>query len=172
MKLSSSSTQQSFRLQSTDIFGSRIRNDAYIHLFVLYGYLNMFRYYVYFLKFLDLFVGHTFCYVVISLGLCLNCFRAVRAMNETLKQNCLLQERGEDRSFAHSSTDMNESPDLQKNVCFLYFYFFNFNIFLGCSTLQEVFLFSPSCKQTCLSLVASIQIYLFGITANHCRRYW
>ncbi|XWS33041.1 hypothetical protein CRYUN_Cryun22dG0043600 [Craigia yunnanensis] len=42
--------------------------------------------------------------------------RAVRAMNETLKQNCLLQERGEDRSFAHSSTNRNESPDLQKHV--------------------------------------------------------
>ncbi|XVF14576.1 hypothetical protein REPUB_Repub09cG0073000 [Reevesia pubescens] len=42
--------------------------------------------------------------------------RAVRAMNETLKQNSLLQERGEYRSFAHSSTDRNESPDLQKNV--------------------------------------------------------
>ncbi|XP_022750799.1 serine/threonine-protein kinase EDR1-like isoform X2 [Durio zibethinus] len=42
--------------------------------------------------------------------------RAVRAMNETLKQNRLLQEHGEDRSFAHSSTDRNESPDLQKNV--------------------------------------------------------
>ncbi|OMO61068.1 hypothetical protein COLO4_33587 [Corchorus olitorius] len=42
--------------------------------------------------------------------------RAVRAMNETLKQNRLLQERGEDRSFAHTSNDQNESPDLQKNV--------------------------------------------------------
>ncbi|XP_021273876.1 serine/threonine-protein kinase EDR1-like isoform X5 [Herrania umbratica] len=39
--------------------------------------------------------------------------RAVRAMNETLKQNRLLQERGEDRSFAHSSNNQNESPDLQ-----------------------------------------------------------
>ncbi|KAK8673657.1 hypothetical protein V6N13_111976 [Hibiscus sabdariffa] len=42
--------------------------------------------------------------------------RAVRAMNETLKQNRLLQEHREDRSFSHSSTDRNESPDLQKNV--------------------------------------------------------
>ncbi|XP_022739433.1 serine/threonine-protein kinase EDR1-like isoform X2 [Durio zibethinus] len=42
--------------------------------------------------------------------------RAVKAMNEALKQNRLLQERGEDRSFAHSSTDRNESQDLQKNL--------------------------------------------------------
>ncbi|XVF58590.1 hypothetical protein PTKIN_Ptkin07bG0078400 [Pterospermum kingtungense] len=42
--------------------------------------------------------------------------RAVRAMNETLKQNRLLQELGEDRSFSHSSTDRNDGPDLQKNV--------------------------------------------------------
>ncbi|KAE8689244.1 Mitogen activated protein kinase kinase isoform 2 [Hibiscus syriacus] len=42
--------------------------------------------------------------------------RAVRAMNETLKQNRLLQEHREDRSFSHSSTDRNDSPDLQKNV--------------------------------------------------------
>lgn len=40
--------------------------------------------------------------------------RAVRAMNETLKQNRLLQERKEDRSFSHSSTD--RSPDLQENA--------------------------------------------------------
>ncbi|XVE86335.1 hypothetical protein DITRI_Ditri18aG0027300 [Diplodiscus trichospermus] len=39
--------------------------------------------------------------------------RAVRAMNETLKQNRLLQERV---SSSHSSTDRNESSDLQKNV--------------------------------------------------------
>ncbi|KAJ4729658.1 putative Protein kinase [Melia azedarach] len=40
--------------------------------------------------------------------------RAVRAMNETLKQNRLLREREEDRSFAHSSND--NTSDLQKNV--------------------------------------------------------
>lgn len=43
------------------------------------------------------------------------CFRAVRAMNETLKQNRLLREREEDRSFAHSPND--NISDLQKNVC-------------------------------------------------------
>ncbi|KAK8607124.1 hypothetical protein V6N13_052870 [Hibiscus sabdariffa] len=42
--------------------------------------------------------------------------RAVRAMNETLKQNRLLQEHREDGSFSHSSTDRNENPDLQKNA--------------------------------------------------------
>ncbi|KAA3464416.1 serine/threonine-protein kinase EDR1 isoform X1 [Gossypium australe] len=41
-------------------------------------------------------------------------YKAVRAMNETLKQNRLLQERKEDRSFSHSSTD--RSPDLQENA--------------------------------------------------------
>ncbi|KAL4379218.1 hypothetical protein GQ457_02G018040 [Hibiscus cannabinus] len=42
--------------------------------------------------------------------------RAVRAMNETLKQNRLAQERREDRSLPYSSADRNECPDLQKNV--------------------------------------------------------
>ncbi|XP_039044914.1 serine/threonine-protein kinase EDR1-like isoform X2 [Hibiscus syriacus] len=42
--------------------------------------------------------------------------RAVRAMNETLKQNRLSQEHREDRSLSHSSADRNECPDLQKNV--------------------------------------------------------
>ncbi|XP_031256032.1 serine/threonine-protein kinase EDR1-like isoform X2 [Pistacia vera] len=41
--------------------------------------------------------------------------RAVRAMNETLKQNRLLREREDDRSFTHSSND-RDNPDLQKNV--------------------------------------------------------
>ncbi|KAG6722934.1 hypothetical protein I3842_03G186300 [Carya illinoinensis] len=40
--------------------------------------------------------------------------RAVRAMNETLKQNRLLREQGDDRSFSPSSSDRNS--DLQKNV--------------------------------------------------------
>ncbi|XP_024047159.1 serine/threonine-protein kinase EDR1 isoform X3 [Citrus clementina] len=40
--------------------------------------------------------------------------RAVRAMNETLKQNRLLQERGEDRPFTHSSND--NTSDLPKNA--------------------------------------------------------
>lgn len=40
--------------------------------------------------------------------------RAVRAMNETLKQNRLLQERGEDRPFTHSSND--NTSDLPKNT--------------------------------------------------------
>ncbi|XP_039053416.1 serine/threonine-protein kinase EDR1-like isoform X1 [Hibiscus syriacus] len=42
--------------------------------------------------------------------------RAVRAMNETLKQNRLLQERREDSPLSHSSADTNECPDLHKNV--------------------------------------------------------
>ncbi|TXG55032.1 hypothetical protein EZV62_020288 [Acer yangbiense] len=41
--------------------------------------------------------------------------RAVRAMNETLKQNRLLRERGEDGSF--SSNDRDNTSDLQKDVC-------------------------------------------------------
>lgn len=49
-----------------------------------------------------------------------NCFRAVRAMNETLKQNRLLQERGEDRPFTRSSND--NTSDLPKNVHFSDFY--------------------------------------------------
>ncbi|KAI9177115.1 hypothetical protein LWI28_011259 [Acer negundo] len=40
--------------------------------------------------------------------------RAVRAMNETLKQNRLLRERGEDGSF--SSNDRDNTCDLQKDV--------------------------------------------------------
>lgn len=50
----------------------------------------------------------------------MNYHRAVRAMNETLKQNRLLRERGEDGSFTHPSDDRNSSSDLQKNVCFNY----------------------------------------------------
>lgn len=46
--------------------------------------------------------------------------RAVRAMNETLKQNRILRERGEDGSFAHPSDDRNSTSDLQKNVCSYY----------------------------------------------------
>ncbi|KAA8524239.1 hypothetical protein F0562_010662 [Nyssa sinensis] len=42
--------------------------------------------------------------------------RAVRAMNETLKQNRLLRDQGDDRSFSYSSSDRNSGPDLQKNV--------------------------------------------------------
>jgi hypothetical protein len=44
--------------------------------------------------------------------------RAVRAMNETLKQNRLLREQGDDRSFSLSSNDRNS--DLQKDVCSLF----------------------------------------------------
>ncbi|KAF4354323.1 hypothetical protein F8388_022985 [Cannabis sativa] len=36
-------------------------------------------------------------------------FRAVRAMNDTLKQNRILRERGEDGSFSHPSDDRNIS---------------------------------------------------------------
>ncbi|KAK9285229.1 hypothetical protein L1049_024417 [Liquidambar formosana] len=42
--------------------------------------------------------------------------RAVRAMNETLKQNRLLKEQCDDRSFAYSSNDRNSGSDLPKNV--------------------------------------------------------
>ncbi|XP_021665856.2 serine/threonine-protein kinase EDR1 isoform X1 [Hevea brasiliensis] len=42
--------------------------------------------------------------------------RAVRAMNESLKQNRLLRERGDDRSYAGSLDDKDNGPDLQKNV--------------------------------------------------------
>lgn len=44
--------------------------------------------------------------------------RAVRAMNETLKQTRLLREQGDDRSFSPSSNDRNS--DLQKDVCSLF----------------------------------------------------
>ncbi|KAA8526288.1 hypothetical protein F0562_008509 [Nyssa sinensis] len=42
--------------------------------------------------------------------------RAVRAMNETLKQNRLLRDQGDGRSFLYSSDDRNSGPDHQKNV--------------------------------------------------------
>ncbi|KAI9093183.1 hypothetical protein K1719_027197 [Acacia pycnantha] len=42
--------------------------------------------------------------------------RAVRAMNETLKQNRLLREQRDDQSFSHSPTDRSSGGDLQKNV--------------------------------------------------------
>ncbi|XP_061346293.1 serine/threonine-protein kinase EDR1-like isoform X1 [Gastrolobium bilobum] len=42
--------------------------------------------------------------------------RAVRAMNETLKQNRLLRERGDDNSFSHSPNNRSSDANLQKNV--------------------------------------------------------
>lgn len=45
----------------------------------------------------------------------MNSHRAVRAMNETLKQNRLLREQGEDGSL----DDRNRSSDIQNNVSFL-----------------------------------------------------
>ncbi|XP_038682937.1 serine/threonine-protein kinase EDR1-like isoform X2 [Tripterygium wilfordii] len=42
--------------------------------------------------------------------------RAVRAMNETMKQNFLLREQGENSSFNQSSNDGNSSSDLHKSV--------------------------------------------------------
>lgn len=45
----------------------------------------------------------------------MNSHRAVRAMNETLKQNRLLREQGEDGSL----DDRNRSSDIQNNVNFL-----------------------------------------------------
>lgn len=48
----------------------------------------------------------------------MNYFRAVRAMNESLKQNRVLREQGDDRSFANSLDDKDNGPDLQENVCY------------------------------------------------------
>lgn len=45
--------------------------------------------------------------------------RAVRAMNETLKQNRLLREQGDDRPFSHSPNDSSVGY-LQNNVCLHY----------------------------------------------------
>ncbi|CAJ1956708.1 unnamed protein product [Sphenostylis stenocarpa] len=42
--------------------------------------------------------------------------RAVRAMNETLKQNRLLRERGDDNSIPHSQNNISSDANLQKNV--------------------------------------------------------
>jgi len=47
-------------------------------------------------------------------------FRAVRAMNETLKQNRLLSEHGNDRLFTNNLDDKDNGSDLQKNVCFFF----------------------------------------------------
>lgn len=43
--------------------------------------------------------------------------RAVRAMNEALKQN--RREQGENSSSPHTSSDRGGALDLQKNVCYL-----------------------------------------------------
>ncbi|XP_024638131.1 serine/threonine-protein kinase EDR1 isoform X2 [Medicago truncatula] len=42
--------------------------------------------------------------------------RAVRAMNEKLKQNRLLREQGDDSSLPHSPNDRTSSAELQKNL--------------------------------------------------------
>ncbi|KAI8551411.1 hypothetical protein RHMOL_Rhmol06G0183800 [Rhododendron molle] len=42
--------------------------------------------------------------------------RAVRAMNEAMKQNRLLKEQGDDRSFSYSSNDRNIGSDHQEMV--------------------------------------------------------
>lgn len=42
--------------------------------------------------------------------------RAVRAMNEALKQNRLLRGEGENRPFTYASDDRNNVPDAQKSV--------------------------------------------------------
>lgn len=47
--------------------------------------------------------------------------RAVRAMNETLKQNRLIRERGDDNSFSHYPSNRSSDADLHKNVRLLYF---------------------------------------------------
>ncbi|XP_038900892.1 serine/threonine-protein kinase EDR1-like isoform X2 [Benincasa hispida] len=41
--------------------------------------------------------------------------RAVRAMNETLKQNRLLRGQEDDRSFSHPSNERNSSSDVRRN---------------------------------------------------------
>ncbi|KEH39298.1 serine/threonine-protein kinase EDR1 isoform X2 [Medicago truncatula] len=41
--------------------------------------------------------------------------RAVRAMNETLKQNRLIRERGDDNSFSHYPSNRSSDADLHKN---------------------------------------------------------
>ena len=47
-------------------------------------------------------------------------FRAVRAMNETVKQNRLLKEHGNDRLFTNNLDDKDDGSYLQKNVCFFF----------------------------------------------------
>ncbi|KEH39300.1 serine/threonine-protein kinase EDR1 isoform X3 [Medicago truncatula] len=42
--------------------------------------------------------------------------RAVRAMNETLKQNRLIRERGDDNSFSHYPSNRSSDADLHKNA--------------------------------------------------------
>lgn len=49
-----------------------------------------------------------------------NISRAVRAMNETLKQNRLLRERRDDNSFSHSPDNTSNVQGLQRNVCLHY----------------------------------------------------
>jgi hypothetical protein len=46
-----------------------------------------------------------------------NLCRAVRAMNEKLKQNRLLKEQGDGSSLSQSPSDRISSAELQKNVC-------------------------------------------------------
>lgn len=57
----------------------------------------------------------------------MNHSRAVRAMNEALKQNRLIGE-GENRPFAYASDDRHNVSDVQKSVCF-HLYGFDVNIF-------------------------------------------
>ena len=63
-------------------------------------------------------VGHMHITTANDAIVCLmNHCRAVRAMSETLKQNRLLREQGDDGSFPYSSNDRNIGSDHQKNVC-------------------------------------------------------
>lgn len=57
--------------------------------------------------------------VILSLNGTINNFRAVRAMNETLKQNRLLRGQEDDRSFSHPSNERNSSSDVRRNVGFI-----------------------------------------------------
>lgn len=50
-------------------------------------------------------------------------FRAVRAMNETLKQNRISRERGEDRSLPTSPSRRNGGGNPETNVCRFHFLF-------------------------------------------------
>ena len=64
------------------------------------------------------YVGHMYITTANDATVCLmNHCRAVRAMSETLKQNRLLREQGDDGSFPYSSNDRNIDSHHQKNVC-------------------------------------------------------
>ncbi|KAG6749986.1 hypothetical protein POTOM_047064 [Populus tomentosa] len=61
---------------------------------------------------------HSLLYPCVYIGYLVIKFndKAVRAMNETLKQNRLLMEHGDDRLFTNNLGDKDNGSDLQKNV--------------------------------------------------------